>query len=196
MAGRMTRFFTADLHFGHVNIIRYCDRPFPNVDAMNEGLVERWNAAVTDDDEVWVLGDVAMGQILDSLRHVRRLAGTKCLVPGNHDRCWPGHGPRAQPWVDRYLEVGFAEILPEIVALSVAGRAVRACHFPYHGDSRDEQRFDYHRPADDGGVLLHGHVHTRWRVEGRQINVGCDAWDYRPIAEAELEPLVAQLASA
>jgi calcineurin-like phosphoesterase family protein len=150
MAGRMTRFFTADLHFGHVNIIRYCDRPVPNVDAMNEGLVERWNAAVTDDDEVWVLGDVAMGQILDSLRHVRRLAGTKCLVPGNHDRCWPGHGPRAQPWVDRYLEVGFAEILPEIVALSVAGRAVRACHFPYHGDSRDEQRFDYHRPADDG----------------------------------------------
>jgi calcineurin-like phosphoesterase family protein len=192
MASRMTRFFTADLHFGHVNIIRYCDRPFPNVDAMNEGLVERWNATVTDDDEVWVLGDVAMGQILDSLRHVRRLAGTKLLVPGNHDRCWPGHGPRAEPWVDRYLEVGFAEVLPEIIELSIAGHTVRACHFPYHGDSRDEQRFDHHRPVDDGGVLLHGHVHTRWRVEGRQINVGCDVWDYRPIAEAELVPLVTQ----
>ena len=70
---------------------------------------------------------------------------------------------------------------------------VRACHFPYHGDSRDEQRFDHHRPIDDGGVLLHGHVHTRWRVEGRQINLGCDVWDYRPVAEDELEPVVTQL---
>lgn len=24
----MTRWFTADLHFGHTNIIRYCERPF------------------------------------------------------------------------------------------------------------------------------------------------------------------------
>jgi calcineurin-like phosphoesterase family protein len=189
----MTRYFTADLHFGHVNIIRYCGRPFPDVTAMNDGLVERWNETVTDDDEVWVLGDVAMGPILDSLRHVRRLTGTKHLVPGNHDRCWPGHGAKAEPWIDRYLDAGFSSIHGEIIELSMAGHTVRACHFPYHCDSLDEQRFNEHRPVDDGRVLLHGHVHTRWRIDGRQINVGCDVWDYRPVAEAELAPLVTQL---
>ena len=35
-------------------------------------------------------------------------------------------------------------------------------------------------------LLLHGHVHTRWQVDGRQVNVGCDVWDYRPVSEAEL----------
>ena len=35
----------------------------------------------------------------------------------------------------------------------------------------------------DGRLLLHGHVHTKWRVDGRQVNVGCDVWGYRPVAE-------------
>ena len=179
----MTRFFTADLHLGHANIIGYCDRPYAGVDEMNEDLVERWNDTVTSGDEVWVLGDVAMGRLDDSLRLIAGLAGTKVLVPGNHDRCWPGHGAPAAAWVDRYLDAGFARILPEQVDLTIGGQAATACHFPFHGDSHDDARFASHRPVDDGRVLLHGHVHTRWRVEGRQVNVGCDVWDFRPVTE-------------
>jgi len=187
----VTRWFTADLHLGHANIIRYCDRPWADVDAMDRGLTERWNATVAADDEVWVLGDVAMGRIDESLTLVHELAGRKLLVPGNHDRCSPGRGERAAEWAERYRDAGFAEILPEVVELTLAGRPARACHFPYFGDSHDEARFESHRPVDDGRLLLHGHVHTRWRVDGRQVNVGCDVWDYRPVSE---EALVATLA--
>ena len=182
----MTRWFTSDLHLGHANIIGYCDRPWPDVDAMDRGLVERWNATVSDDDEVWVLGDVAMGRVDESLRLIRELAGRKLLVPGNHDRCWPGRGERAGDWVGRYRDAGFAEILPEVVELTIGGHPTLACHFPYVGDSHDEERFESHRPVDDGRLLLHGHVHTRWRVEGRQVNVGCDVWGYRPVADEEI----------
>ena len=55
----MALWLTSDLHFGHENIIRYCDRPFADVDAMNRALVDRWNEVVGDDDVVWVLGDFA-----------------------------------------------------------------------------------------------------------------------------------------
>ena len=79
---------------------------------------------------------------------------------------------------------------PEVVELTVGGQS-RACHFPYFGDSHDEERFESHRPIDDGRLLLHGHVHTRWHVEGHQVNVGCDVWDYRPVSE---ESIVAALA--
>ena len=65
--GAMSQWFSADLHFGHANIIRYCDRPFADVDEMNWRLVRRWNATVAPTDEVWVLGDVAMGRLDDSL---------------------------------------------------------------------------------------------------------------------------------
>jgi len=182
----VTRWFTADLHFGHVNIIRYCARPFASVAEMDDALVARWNDVVADDDEVYVLGDVALGPIAATLPLVGRLRGTKLLVPGNHDRCWPGHGPKAEGWVERYLDAGFAAVLPEVVELQLGGTAALACHFPYRGDSHAEERFLPHRPTDDGRVLLHGHVHTSWRVDGRQINVGCDVWEYRPVAEAEL----------
>jgi calcineurin-like phosphoesterase family protein len=179
----MTRWFTSDLHLGHANIIRYCDRPFPDVDAMDRGLVARWNETVAADDVVWVLGDMAMGRIDESLLLIRELAGTKLLVPGNHDRCWPGRGEKSVEWVARYRDAGFAEILPAQVDLTIGGCPARACHFPYFGDSHDEDRFEAHRPVDDGRLLLHGHVHTSWRVAGHQVNVGCDVWDYRPVAE-------------
>lgn len=53
----MTTWFTADLHFGHANIINYSGRPFADVTAMNQALIERWNASIHPDDTVWVLGD-------------------------------------------------------------------------------------------------------------------------------------------
>ena len=114
------------------------------------------------------------------------LAGTKRLVPGNHDRCWAGRGDvggRRGP--SGYVDAGFAEILPEQVDLGDRRRARRrACHFPYDGDSHDEARLRRPTvPSTTAGCLLHGHVHTRWRVDGRQVNVGCDVWDYRPVAE-------------
>jgi calcineurin-like phosphoesterase family protein len=186
----MTRWFTSDLHFGHANIIRYCQRPYADVDAMDRDLVARWNATVAPGDEVWVLGDVAMGRIDESLLLLGELAGTKRLVPGNHDRCWPGRGRSAAGWAERYVAAGFAEVLPEQVDVTIGGRPALACHFPYVGDSHDEARFESHRPIDDGRLLLHGHVHTKWRVDGRQVNVGCDVWDYRPVAE---ETIVAEL---
>ena len=49
-------YYTGDLHFGHFNAIKYDCRPWPDVETMAEGLIERWNARVQDDDLVYVLG--------------------------------------------------------------------------------------------------------------------------------------------
>lgn len=106
----MTTWFTADLHLGHRNIIDYCSRPFPDVDAMNDALIERWNDTVAEDDRVWVVGDFALGKITDTLPLVEALHGRKILVAGNHDRCWAGHGRRADGWTERYLDAGFDEV--------------------------------------------------------------------------------------
>ena len=87
----MTTWFTADLHLGHRNIIEYCNRPFHDVDAMNDALVENWNEAVAPEDTVWIVGDFALGKIADTLPIASTLHGHKILVAGNHDRCWAGH---------------------------------------------------------------------------------------------------------
>ena len=186
----MATWFTADLHLGHANIIGYCNRPFADAEAMNRSLVEGWNDAVGDGDTVWVLGDVALGRLSDTLALVSMLRGRKLLLAGNHDRCWEGHGKRAKGWTERYLDAGFAEVHQGQLPLRVAGHEVLACHFPYRGDSQDRDRYVDQRPADRGQWLLHGHVHERWRQRGRMINVGVDAWGYRPVAEQTIAELL------
>lgn len=180
----MSTWFTADLHLGHRNIIDYCNRPFADTDAMNCALIDRWNGAVESGDTVFVLGDFALGQIADTLPLARELSGRKVLLAGNHDRCWFGHGDRSKPWVQRYIEAGFDEIIQGSSRLNVAGLEVELCHFPYEGDSRDHDRYVEFRPPDEGGLLLHGHVHDRWTRQGRMINVGVDVWDFKPVHEA------------
>ena len=87
----MARYFTADLHLGHRNIVDYSSRPFRDADQMNDALIERWNSTVAPEDEVIVLGDFAMGRIDETLPIAGVLNGRKVLLAGNHDRCWHGH---------------------------------------------------------------------------------------------------------
>jgi calcineurin-like phosphoesterase family protein len=46
--------FTADFHFGHNNIIRYCNRPFRSVEEMDQTILERLNASVKPNDTLYL----------------------------------------------------------------------------------------------------------------------------------------------
>ena len=50
-------FFTSDTHFNHANIIKFCNRPFKDVEQMNETLIANWNRTVGIDDTVFHLDD-------------------------------------------------------------------------------------------------------------------------------------------
>jgi calcineurin-like phosphoesterase family protein len=188
--GPMTTYFTADQHFGHQNIIGYCNRPFHSVGEMNAVLVANWNAVVGPHDTVHVLGDVAMGRREESMPLIGRLAGHKILYPGNHDRCWYGHGERALRLEQEYLDAGFDAIRQGPLTMTVGDREVLVCHLPYQGDSGETERYAKFRPLDEGMWLLHGHVHEKWRQQGRMVNVGVDVWDFTPVAEEVIARLM------
>lgn len=184
------RFWSADWHLGHSNIIRYCARPFTSAEEMDEAIIGRMNRDVGPDDELWVLGDVAMGKIAETLPLVARVHGRKTLVAGNHDRCWAGHTKNVDQWIAEYLAAGFEAVVQGTATATIGGRPVLVSHFPYQGDSQERNRFEEYRPTDTGQVLLHGHVHEKWRKDGRQINVGVDAWGGRPVPDEELATLI------
>lgn len=79
-------FFTSNTHFGHANIIRLCNRPFKDVEEMNEKLVENWNRVVPEDGTVFHLGDFAFGGSALWNSIIPRLNGQIYLIIGNHDR--------------------------------------------------------------------------------------------------------------
>lgn len=166
------------------------------VPTMNEALIANWNDTVGPNDNVMIVGDLCMGKLDESLPLVTRLNGNKKLVPGNHDRCWSfarNKTPeKAAEWKAKYKDVGL-EIWPEQVTLQVGKHTVLVCHFPYRGDSHDEDRYRFARPFDEGRYLLCGHVHDTWLSDGRQINVGTDVWDYRPVSDDEIIHLIEEI---
>jgi calcineurin-like phosphoesterase family protein len=191
----MQVWLTSDLHVSHINIIKYADRPFTSVEEMNAALVELWNATVAPSDYVFVLGDAAMGKLDDSLPILGQMQGHKVLVPGNHDRLHPMHKAKKgfNQWESRYLnEAGFEKIWPVEQRTDIGAKRGRVtfCHFPFEGDSHDEDRFNEWRPEDKGGWLIHGHVHSAWRQRGRQVNVGIDAHGGKLLPVEEVTTLV------
>lgn len=78
-------YFISDTHFGHKNIINYCDRPFNTVEQMNEFMIKQWNSVVNKKDVVYHLGDFSLTPKPDTLRIMEQLNGTKYLIKGNHD---------------------------------------------------------------------------------------------------------------
>lgn len=181
--------FTADTHFGHAAMAATGKgwRPFATVTEHDAFLAEQWNSVVGPEDQVWHLGDVAMGDREAGLALVDSLNGTKHLITGNHDPVWPGHRD-AHKHQRRWLEV-FETIQP-FARRGIAGRRVMLSHLPYSGDHTGHDRHEQYRLRDLGEWLLCGHVHDAWAQQGQQINVGVDVRDWRPISLDEVAEII------
>ena len=79
-------YFISDTHFNHDKDFIYKPRGFNSIEESNNTIISNWNNIVTDEDEVYVLGDFILGDDEDFIRHtVLNLNGKINLVLGNHD---------------------------------------------------------------------------------------------------------------
>ena len=131
-------FYIADWHHSHVNSIRFDNRPYNNVYEMNEDLIRRWNSVVSNDDTVYILGDMFWCNVSQALPVLDQLNGKKILVKGNHDRC-----------NDSRFRSKFEKIV-DYLEIEDNGRRVVLCHYPI-------PCFKNHFY---GWYHLYGHVHT------------------------------------
>lgn len=187
------RFFTSDTHFGHKGVIEFCNRPFADPVEMDHVMIDNWNKVVGPKDTVYHMGDVSFRGMAETEHIVKQLNGFKVLIRGNHD-----HRP------SKMLQVGFdlvlesaGLVLPHVVKNSkTVYHRVMLCHYPYVGQYDDTHKdgsprdFDDRRLVDNGQFLLHGHVHTYWKMKDQMINVGVDQWDFTPVAESQLVQLM------
>lgn len=194
--------FISDLYFWHANILKYNpNRPYSNVQDMNEGLIYNWNSVVKSEDKVYCLGDVSFNfRSIELYSH--RLNGKKFLCPGNHDFVHSynkksRNEEKRLEWIKKYEEYGWT-ILEERTTLDIEGvGVVNICHMPYasakdHLTVEGQDKYANWRPKDDGKFLLHGHIHsTEQRNLGkRMIDCGVDANNCFPISEKQIVQLI------
>lgn len=191
-----TTWFSSDQHYGHESVIGFCNRPFNNAEEMNQALIDNWNTLVKPEDLCIFVGDVFMYCNAEKMRDIlSKLNGNrKILVIGNHDR-------------DRrnLMNVGFSLVVEQMV-LEIAEEKVLLSHYPFRmkpwlsfwvkTKARIKNIFrwfgietkpiffeKYHnrRPKDEGQFLICGHTHTKYKSNGRMIDVGVDSRKYKPV---------------
>lgn len=178
------RAFYSDPHFGHANILKYCDRPFATIEEMNAVFVDNYNDLIgTGDTVVWMGDCFFKGDDTRYSHMLSEMAGTKILLLGNHDGS-----------SERMAKLGFDLVLHEAI-MHIGGRICRLNHFPYaaHSEYEKPDKFKELRPLRaPGEILLHGHSHNKLatRVRENQIDLGVDAWGYKPALYKEVEALV------
>lgn len=169
----MNTYFTSDLHFGHKNIIKYCDRPFASVPEMDQALIENWNDVVTPGDRIFIVGDFSFHKEDETRRVLRQLRGEKHLVWGNHDK-----GLRRSKDL-----LGYFASTQDMAEVKVDGQSIVLCHYALRVWNKSHW----------GAWHLYGHSHGTLPDDPNSlsIDVGVDSHDYRPWAMNELVDVMA-----
>lgn len=99
-------FFTADEHYGHKNILKYCNRPFKTIEEMDETIIKNFNSIVTYKDTTYHLGDFTFKK---PDKYLRQLNGKHIFIRGNHDRFF---------------------IKDNLLDIKIEGFPITLCHYP------------------------------------------------------------------
>ena len=177
-------FCIGDLHFDHQNIIRYCGRPFCNIEDMNDVLVKNWNLTVTDQDRAFILGDLTcnFGRVgsghSPNNRWVEKLNGHVTLLKGNHD-------DKSTP------------ILAREIIHSEAGLDFLLIHDPDPNSSLNRENGNSSFIEQWKGWIIHGDKHNDnlgdypfFLRRKKRINVSAELVDYKPVDLHTIESII------
>lgn len=170
-------YFTADLHFGHNNIIAHCNRPFQSVDHMDSVLISNWNRKVNKNDEVYILGDFTMEGADAAHRYFSALNGKKYLIRGNHDK----FAEHFSAYADDVIWIKDYHVL----------RYQRMKYILFHYPILEWESYG------KGSIHLYGHIHNNVKSIERAkalgynaYNVGVDVNGYEPVSAVEILKII------
>jgi len=164
----MAKYFTSDWHLNESRIGAFNPffRPFKSVEEQNSTIIDNINRIVGLEDELYVLGDIAMD---DS--GIELLAELECknkfLIIGNHD----------EDKLDK-LSQYFSTMKTEM-RVNVQGIDCYLNHYPVNN-------------VEDAFNIV-GHIHGLWKVKPNMVNVGVDAWHFLPVSEKEIKFVYSQI---
>lgn len=180
-------YLTSDMHFGHRNVIKFCNRPFADEKEMAKAMVKNWNDTVRPNDFIFSLGDFSWWTGRHEVKKlVEQLRGKKYFIPGNH--CKEG-------MYSLVKDKDFHEC-SDVVHLYITGQdgdprfakhkvyELVLCHYPLttwsHADHPNCFHFFGHIHSRGGEPLYEfgQPLALRW---GKVMDAGCDRHGYAPV---------------
>jgi len=154
--------FTADEHYGHTNIIKYCNRPFSSIEEMDKTIIDNFNAKVKSGDAVYHLGDFTLKEYERAKEYMHKLNGCHFFIIGSHDK-WIVEGGECR---GTYLK-----------EIKENGKVIVLCHYAM----RVWPKSHY------GSWHLYGHSHGKLLSYGLSYDVGVDNNNFFPVSFDEIK---------
>src|SRR3990167_1245715 len=158
-------FFTSDHHFFHKNVIKLSNRPYDSLIEMHKDYINKWNSVISDEDEVFHLGDIFFTENMDLMHNtLAKLNGKKYLILGNHDRKPIG---RRQEKFKEFL------FIKDYHSITIENQIIILMHYPI-----EEWNHKNH-----GSWHLHGHSHGNLNhIITNRLDVGVDVHNGFPLS--------------
>jgi calcineurin-like phosphoesterase family protein len=180
--------FSSDLHLCHPNVIQYCNRPFSNIQEMEQTIITNFNKVIKKDDILYLLGDICLGKKENWVNFLNSLVCTNIIIiQGNHD---------ATSKIPKDLVLAIFEV----ARLKMYGKVFMLSHYPYRAGfwrtifkRLNPAVREKRRPIDNGLWLLHGHTHGKTKLcdyHPRMLNVGVDANNFYPISGGDIISII------
>jgi calcineurin-like phosphoesterase family protein len=135
----MTTYYGSDIHLGHKNVISFCNRPFKDLEEMQNSFIGEIYSLAEEGDDVYLLGDICFNKVSTTLDLLLDSPATFHLIRGNHD----------SNSVANHKLWSSVSLLKEIEVPEV-DLPIVLCHYPIE----DWNRKRY------GSIHLHGHTHN------------------------------------
>lgn len=160
-------YFSSDLHFNHNKDFLYSPRNFDSVESMNMTIVNNWNSIVKDEDEVYILGDLMLGNNDAGISFLRLLKGKLHIIIGNHD---------TEPRIELYKTLGNVVEVCYATQLKYKKAYFFLCHYPTCVGNFDDNKKVW---------CLCGHSHTQDKfidMDKKCYHVELDAHNNFPVS--------------
>lgn len=163
-------YFTSDTHFNHDRAFIWEPRGFGSIAESNQTLFDNWNAMVSPDDDVYMLGDFFLGIDLEFIQHtLDHLNGKIHLIRGNHD---------TNAKMDLYRNSDKVVEIADALWFDYQDRHFYLSHYPALTANLNDS-------PETAVFNLHGHTHSKKRFyEDRpyMYNVAVDAQGNKPVS--------------
>ena len=162
-------YFTSDWHFNHDKDFIWKKRGYNSVEEMNDDLINKICSTLDEGDELWVLGDLVMGDIDKAAAVLSRIPYSVHFLVGNHDTLKRVNLYNSLGWINH----------ERTIQVTDGSWDFYLSHYPTVTMNYDDVK--KHHPL----INLHGHTHYQnkfYNDNPYMYNVGVDSQNGYPVS--------------
>ena len=161
--------FTADYHLSHKNIIKYCNRPFENMESMNAVILDNLQKSAKSGDILYHLGDLTFRKdVAKSFFDDFNFLEIHYII-GNHD---------SEDIINIARE--HCKSVSKLKDIKIENISITLCHYAMR--VWNNSHFN--------SWQLYGHSHGTLIPIGKQYDVGVDSNNFFPVSFEKLKEIM------